>query len=106
MVWATFRKSSRVNAYIIGFAIADAFANTLKLDLKRFDWSIQGAKKYLLGLKKLKSTKYYLISISSLNCHVQGKITKMINKGKFSGFYEFTPYMIFSIFLKMAIPMV
>ena len=35
MVWATFRKSSRVNAYIIGFAIADAFAKTLKLDLKR-----------------------------------------------------------------------
>ena len=48
MVWATFRKSSRVNAYIIGFAIADAFANTLKLDLKRFDWSIQGARKCLL----------------------------------------------------------
>ena len=52
MVWATFRKSSRVNAYIIGFAIADAFANTLKLDLKRFDWSIQGAKEIFVGVKK------------------------------------------------------
>ena len=57
MVWATFRKSSRVNAYIIGFAIADAFANTLKIDLKRFDWSIQGARKYLWGHKSSSQPK-------------------------------------------------
>ena len=55
MVWATFRKSSRVNAYIIGFAIADAFANTLKLDLKRSNWSIlsfERCKEIFVGVTK------------------------------------------------------